>query len=309
LERQKGGIGLRGPGETQLETDRRLIGVRIRQITRNLERVDRHRHQGRQARRKAEVPTISLVGYTNAGKSTLFNRVTSAQAYAADLLFATLDPTLRRLQLPRAGSAVLADTVGFISDLPHELVAAFKSTLQESVQASLLLHVIDAADPDRRDNMEEVEAVLTTIGAGSVPRLEVFNKADLLPGDKLPAPIQDSDGNVTRVWVSAATGDGIEQLLQAVAERITGQRVRRWLRLPHSQGRLRARLFEHGLVVTEGSSDEAAWYLLIESDESGLQRILDREGVDAESVVFEPATAGESMQKAETEPAQGTLNS
>ncbi|MDX1656872.1 MAG: ribosome rescue GTPase HflX, partial [Candidatus Competibacteraceae bacterium] len=170
LERQKGGIGLRGPGETQLETDRRLLGERIKQIHRRLEKVDRQRDQGRQARRKAEVPTVSLVGYTNAGKSTLFNRLTEAGVYAADQLFATLDPTLRRLELPNADPAILVDTVGFISQLPHELVAAFRSTLQETVQSVLLLHIIDAGAAERRDNQQEVERVLAEIGAAQLPR-------------------------------------------------------------------------------------------------------------------------------------------
>ncbi|HAO31997.1 MAG TPA: GTPase HflX, partial [Candidatus Competibacteraceae bacterium] len=192
LERQRGGIGLRGPGETQLETDRRLLADRIRQIRLRLERVERQREQGRRARRKADLPTVSVVGYTNAGKSTLFNALTQAEVYAADQLFATLDPTLRRLELPGAEPVVLADTVGFISHLPHELVAAFRSTLRETCEASLLLHIIDASHPDRNAVIAQVETVLEEIGARSVPRLQVFNKIDL-SGE--PARLErDSDG-------------------------------------------------------------------------------------------------------------------
>jgi GTP-binding protein HflX len=202
LERQRGGIGLRGPGETQLETDRRLIGERITRLRQRLDHVDQQRSHGRKARARAEVPTVSLVGYTNAGKSTLFNRLTAAEVYAADQLFATLDPTLRRLPLDDGGAVVLADTVGFIADLPHELVAAFRATLQETTQARLLLHVIDAASLQREQCMAEVDAVLAQIGAADVPQIRVFNKIDLLP-DVEPRVEADAEGRVQRIWLSA----------------------------------------------------------------------------------------------------------
>ena len=217
LERQAGGIGTRGPGETQLETDRRLLNNRIVQIERRLEKVDSQRELGRRARRRAEVPTVSLVGYTNAGKSTLFNALTSADVYARDQLFATLDPTLRRLSLPGGGSVVMADTVGFISKLPHDLVAAFRSTLQETVDADLLVHVIDASGPTRAQCIDEVNDVLGQIGADGVPQIEVYNKVDLLE-DSAPRFERDADGEVREVWLSAKTGDGIELLLQGLDE-------------------------------------------------------------------------------------------
>ncbi|MFZ1860024.1 MAG: ribosome rescue GTPase HflX, partial [Candidatus Competibacter sp.] len=210
LERQRGGIGLRGPGETQLETDRRLLADRIRQIRLRLERVERQREQGRRARRKADLPTVSVVGYTNAGKSTLFNALTQAEVYAADQLFATLDPTLRRLDLPGAEPVVLADTVGFISHLPHDLVAAFRSTLRETCEASLLLHVIDASHPDRSAVIAQVETVLDEIGARAVPCLKVFNKIDL--SGEPPRLERNSGGQAEAVWLSAATGAGAELL-------------------------------------------------------------------------------------------------
>ena len=185
LERQKGGIGLRGPGETQLETDRRLLRVRIKQITKRLEKVRSQRDQARRARRRAEIPVVSLVGYTNAGKSTLFNTLTVSEVYAADQLFATLDPTLRRIDLADIGPVILADTVGFIRHLPHKLVEAFRATLEESSQADLLLHVIDAADEERESNVDQVHHVLGEIGALELPMLEVYNKIDLIDGFEL----------------------------------------------------------------------------------------------------------------------------
>ncbi|HHH13200.1 MAG TPA: GTPase HflX [Thiolapillus brandeum] len=248
LERQKGGIGLRGPGETQLETDRRLLGQRIDQIRRRLAKVESQRDQGRRARRRAEVPTVSLVGYTNAGKSPLFNRLTHAHVYARDQLFATLDPTLRRLVLPEGEEVVLADTVGFISKLPHELVAAFRSTLQETVEAALLLHVVDAASHRRAEQVAEVEEVLGQIGALEVPRIEVFNKIDLLP-DTEPRAERNDAGEVVRVWCSAATGAGIDLLLQALQERFHQAHVRCRVHLKAEEGRLRALLHEKGHVL------------------------------------------------------------
>ena len=216
LERQKGGIGLRGPGETQLETDRRLLANRIKTLNARLDKVVTQRETTRRERKRAEIPTVALVGYTNAGKSTLFNRLTGAGAYAADQLFATLDPTVRRLELPDARFALLADTVGFVRDLPHELVAAFRSTLQEAREASVLLHVIDAADPNRSERIAQVNSVLSEVGAGSLPQIEVFNKTDLV-GE--PPRVETGElGNVRRVWLSAQTGQGTQLLIDAIGE-------------------------------------------------------------------------------------------
>ncbi|MBL8250257.1 MAG: GTPase HflX [Candidatus Competibacter sp.] len=282
LERQRGGIGLRGPGETQLETDRRLLADRIRQIGSRLERVERQREQGRRARRKADLPTVSVVGYTNAGKSTLFNALTHAEVYAADQLFATLDPTLRRLELPGAEPAVLADTVGFISRLPHELVAAFRATLRETCEASLLLHVIDASHPDRDDTIARVETVLADIGASSVPRLQVFNKIDL-SGE--PARLErDGEGRARAVWLSAATGAGLDLLKAALAERLRGDALHGWLCLPPSASRLRARLFSLGAVLAERNGPAGEWLIEARTSRGNVDLLYRRYGLRAEWV-------------------------
>ncbi|HRC73144.1 MAG TPA: GTPase HflX [Candidatus Competibacter sp.] len=282
LERQRGGIGLRGPGETQLETDRRLLADRIRQIRLRLERVERQREQGRRARRKADLPTVSVVGYTNAGKSTLFNALTQAEVYAADQLFATLDPTLRRLDLPGAEPVVLADTVGFISHLPHDLVAAFRSTLRETCEASLLLHVIDASHPDRGAVIAQVETVLEEIGARAVPCLKVFNKIDL-SGE--PARLErNSDGQPEAVWLSAATGAGAELLKAALAERLRGEALHGWLCLPPSASRLRARLFSLGAVLAEQNGPTGEWLIEARTSRGNMDLLYRRYGLRAEWV-------------------------
>ncbi len=282
LERQRGGIGLRGPGETQLETDRRLLADRIRQIRLRLDRVERQREQGRRARRKADLPTVSLVGYTNAGKSTLFNALTQAGVYAADQLFATLDPTLRRLDLPGAEPVVLADTVGFINRLPHELVAAFRATLRETCEASLLLHVIDASHPDRDAVIEQVEAVLAEIGAAEVPRLLVFNKIDL-SGE--PSRMERAaDGQARAVWLSATTGAGTELLMAALTERLRGNAVHGWLCLPPTAARLRSRLFGLGAVVAERTGPEGECLIEVRTSRGNVDLLYRQDGLRPEWV-------------------------
>lgn len=261
LERQKGGIGLRGPGEKQLETDRRLLNERIRTIRKRLDKVRRQRDQGRQLRKKAEIPTVSLVGYTNAGKSTLFNALSGAGVYAADQLFATLDPTLRKIQLPNHQAVVLADTVGFIRQLPHDLVAAFRATLQETEEADLLLHIIDASDPKRLDYMNQVNRVLAEIGAAGRPQIQIFNKIDLI--DQKPRIQPACDDQPLRVFVSAKEALGLDLVLEAIAEFFAETMVSGIVTLPASEGQLRAELYAAGAVSNEATSDEGEMLLTI----------------------------------------------
>ena len=257
LERQKGGIGLRGPGETQLETDRRLLRNRIMQILARLEKVEKQREQGRRSRAKADIPTVSLVGYTNAGKSTLFNQITEAEVYAANQLFATLDPTLRRIDVPDVGETVLADTVGFIRHLPHDLVAAFKATLQETRQATLLLHIIDAADVRVQENIDAVNTVLAEIEADEIPALLVMNKIDMLD-DFEPRIDRDEENKPIRVWLSAQTGVGVPLLFQALTERLSGEVAQHTLRLPPQEGRLRSRFYQLQAIEKEWMEDDGS---------------------------------------------------
>jgi|TARA_B100000700_G_scaffold276701_1_gene323455 GTP-binding protein HflX len=281
LERQKGGIGLRGPGETQLETDRRLLRGRIKSIHKRLDKVRSQREQNRRARARAEIPSVSLVGYTNAGKSTLFNSVTESSVYAADQLFATLDPTLRRLEIDDVGPVVLADTVGFIRHLPHKLVEAFRATLQEAAEASLLVHVIDAADPDRELNVAQVEEVLEEIGADEVPCLRVMNKIDLF--DSAPRIERDGEGRPMSVWVSAQKGLGLDLLQQALSECLAEDVLDTSLALSPEQGKLRAGLHELGAVREEHFDELGRSLLDIRLPRREFMQLMARLGEKAET--------------------------
>ncbi len=282
LERQKGGIGLRGPGETQLETDRRLLAIRVKSIKARLSRVDKQRTQGRNARTKSGIPTVSLVGYTNAGKSTLFNRLTGNSVLVADQLFATLDPTFRKLPLPAGRSAVLVDTVGFISDLPHELVDAFRSTLLETREADLLLHIVDASDELRNQRIDDVNLVLNEIGAESTPTLIVYNKIDKHRCD--PHIDYDEDGIPRKVWVSAMDGSGLELLINAIIQRVDDVRVCGWLTLQPSEGELRSRLYSQGAVVKESFTDDGKFLLKIDADRTNWLRLCDKYKLDDQTL-------------------------
>lgn len=282
-ERQKGGIGMRGPGETRLETDRRLLRDKITALLVKLDKVSKQREQGRKARQRAEIPVVSLVGYTNAGKSTLFNRLTSADVYAADQLFATLDPTLRQVKLPEFGSIIFADTVGFIRHLPHDLVAAFKSTLQESRDADLQLHVIDVADQRMADNIKQVQLVLHEIDADQVPQLLVFNKIDQTEQE---ARIEyNEQAEPIAVYISAKQGVGIELLLQVIRERLADDYMQLDLKLPADAAMGRARLHELSAVQTESFTDlgetqvrialsKAEWARLLKQSDGLLQNYI-----------------------------------
>lgn len=286
LERQKGGIGLRGPGETQLETDRRLLRNRIGQIEQRLEKVRSQREQGRRSRQRAAIPTVSLVGYTNAGKSTLFNRITGADVYAENKLFATLDPTMRRIELSDVGAVVLADTVGFISHLPHRLVEAFKATLEEASNSTLLLHVIDSAAEERLRNIEQVELVLEEIEAADLPQLRVYNKVDLL-ADTGPHIDRDETGKPIAVWLSAQTGAGCELLNQAISEVLGKELVSGCLVVPPTQGRLRAMLYAQQAVVSENHRADGASLLQVRIPKDDLLRILSAANIAFESLLWD----------------------
>jgi GTP-binding protein HflX len=278
LERQKGGIGLRGPGETQLESDRRLIAKRIRTLKARLEKLARQRDTSRHVRREVPVPTVALVGYTNAGKSTLFNALTGAATYVADQLFATLDPTVRQVKLAGIGEVVLADTVGFVRALPHELVAAFRSTLQEARDADLLLHVVDASDPLRDERIEQVREVLRGIGAGGIRELVVFNKIDL--SREKPRIAQGADGIAALVSVSAVSGVGLPALREALAHAVRPNQVRRTLHLELLAAAVRSDLYRRNAVRSERQCEDGSWDLDVELDLSEVAKLLGSKGVN-----------------------------
>ena len=276
LERQKGGIGLRGPGETQLETDRRLLRARVSTIESRLDKVRQQRAQNRRARQRAEVPLVSLVGYTNAGKSTLFNAWSESGVYVADQLFATLDPTLARVEIEGLGGVIIADTVGFIADLPHSLVEAFRATLEETLNASLLIHVIDVAADDREFLKTEVELVLDEIGAGDIPQLIIFNKIDLL--EREPRMTRDSEGRPDSVSVSAKTGAGLDLLRDAIGERLAGNFFKGCVELTPAHGKLRAALYAMGAVKSEDWLEAGGSELDIHLPESDWTRLKRQHG-------------------------------
>lgn len=286
LERQKGGIGLRGPGETQLETDRRLVRARIRMLHKRLEKVRAQREQSRRSRKRNDIPQVALVGYTNAGKSTLFNSMTDAETYAADKLFATLDPTLRRISVPEIGAIVVVDTVGFIRHLPHQLVESFRATLEETRDADLLLHIVDCAAEERDEYIQQVNAVLSEIDALKVPTLMIFNKIDLL-GDFPPKIERNEKGEPVAVWLSAKTHVGVDLLKQAIGERLLGQDwVDQVLTLQPKHGRIRAQLFAAHAVLNEEAGEHGETLLRVRLPRRDLLQILKRNEMPATEIGF-----------------------
>lgn len=278
LERQKGGIGLRGPGETQLETDRRLIGQRIKSINARLEKVRSQRAQGRRLRKSNDTPLISLVGYTNAGKSTLFSRLTNVEVYAADKLFATLDTTLRKIDFAPDKQAILSDTVGFIRHIPHDLIESFNATLEEIKEADLLLHVIDANDEQRHIHMQQVNQVIKEIGAEHVPQIEVYNKIDLNEG--ISARQESGDDREMRVWLSAKLGTGIDGLKELISRQVWADNDVHTVHLPSSAGKLRASLYQHGTVCEESAHEAGGWFMKVSLEPALFRKLCYHHGLE-----------------------------
>ncbi len=286
LERQKGGIGLRGPGETQLETDRRLIGRRIKAIKERIQKVRKQRYQSRQQRKKQNVPVISFVGYTNAGKSTLFNYLTDANVKVEDQLFATLDPTLRRINTDNGNDIILTDTVGFIRDLPHELIESFKATLDEVKEADLLIHIIDVDQEQRQQRIDEVNQVISMIGASHVAQIEVYNKIDMHSAQKRRIEISENN-KITRIWLSSRTGEGVDLLLEAMNRYLNKHKRPHYINIPVSAGQLRAKLFDIGAVKQENIDDMGGWVMKVELEEYNLHKLCKEANLDMSNIAVE----------------------